>query len=207
MSRAEKVEQAQVLREQGLLLREIAERMGVAERTVSEWLSDPDGAKLKARRDSYRGTCVDCGARTNGSSGRDAPERCNHCFSTLRHEERYWTPDRVVEAIRAYVERHGRVPGAAPETPVAQRNGVPHSVVVAREFGSWNAAIEAAGFEAVPRGRREPPSSYAVRVAEVVRLYGEGLSLAETGRRVGMSAQGVTYMLGSAGVPRRSARR
>lgn len=66
------------LRSEGLLMRQIAERMGVAVSTVDSWLNDPDGSRLRARKDSYRGTCEVCGARTDGSAGRRAPTRCAH---------------------------------------------------------------------------------------------------------------------------------
>jgi hypothetical protein len=34
----------------------------------------------KCRKASYGGTCIDCGARTDGSNGRDkAPELCRDC--------------------------------------------------------------------------------------------------------------------------------
>jgi orotate phosphoribosyltransferase-like protein len=44
------VERACALREQGLLLREIAAAMGVARKTVHGWLSDPDAAKPRSER-------------------------------------------------------------------------------------------------------------------------------------------------------------
>ena len=44
------MERACALREQGLLLREIAAAMGVALKTVHGWLSDPDGAKPRSGR-------------------------------------------------------------------------------------------------------------------------------------------------------------
>lgn len=81
-TRAERVAAAARLRADGLLLREIAERMGgVSVKTVSDWLNDPDGAKLAARKESYRGSCELCGAPTSGHNGRGprAPRYCAHC--------------------------------------------------------------------------------------------------------------------------------
>lgn len=76
----ELVAAAQRLRAEGLTHGEIGERFGVANQTVHAWLSDPDGAKQRARKDSYRGTCIDCGAPTNGSAGPSkAPQRCQSC--------------------------------------------------------------------------------------------------------------------------------
>jgi transposase len=70
------------------VLREIAEEMGVAIQTVHDWLSDPDGSKLKARKQRYAGRCVDCGAPTGGHAGRGdkAPKRCQRCAGRLNRE-------------------------------------------------------------------------------------------------------------------------
>jgi hypothetical protein len=79
-SRAERVREAQRLRAEGLLLREIGQRMGVAKTTVHAWLSDPDRSLEKARKDSYRGICDTCGGPTDGSNGASAaPTRCLQC--------------------------------------------------------------------------------------------------------------------------------
>jgi DNA-binding MarR family transcriptional regulator len=88
MTRAEKVAKARELREQGALLREIAAELGVAVSTAGTLLSDPDGAKLRARKDSYRGTCEKCGTATDGSNGPGAaPALCCEC-TAHRHDER-----------------------------------------------------------------------------------------------------------------------
>lgn len=105
MTRAEKVATAQRLRAEGLLLREIAERMGAKLKTVSGWLSDPDLSRQRARRETYAGTCIDCGAPTDGSGGYGAPERCTHCrprdvqVAAMRAR---WRPHRtMIEAMWA----------------------------------------------------------------------------------------------------------
>jgi hypothetical protein len=73
---------AQRLRAQGLTLRAIAGLMGGSPRTVGDWLNDPDGSRMKARKERYRGTCVDCGGPTTGGLGRgpNAPLRCRRCW-------------------------------------------------------------------------------------------------------------------------------
>lgn len=68
------------LRGAGLTYKQIAERLGKSYSTVNDLIYDPDGSKVKARKDGYRGVCVDCGGRTDGSNGRDkAPTRCLSC--------------------------------------------------------------------------------------------------------------------------------
>lgn len=68
------------LRDQGLLIREIADRLGLACSTVWSLLNDPDGLKERARRARYGGTCEVCGGQTDGSNGAaKAPKRCLKC--------------------------------------------------------------------------------------------------------------------------------
>jgi class 3 adenylate cyclase len=87
-SRAERVALARTLRDEGRVLREIAEEMGVAVQTVHDWLSDPDGSKLKARKQRYAGRCIECGAPTGGHAGRgaNAPKRCQRCAARHNRE-------------------------------------------------------------------------------------------------------------------------
>jgi transposase len=158
VTRAEKVAEAQRLRVEGLKLREISERMGVAISTVQDYISDPDLSKHMERRRRYGGKCVDCGKGTDGSRG--AAERCLACSQRHRHEARKWTSKRIVEAIREFAERYGRPPAAADWNPPRARatghhdralrfeqDGCwPWATTVVDEFGTWNAAIVAAGF-------------------------------------------------------------
>jgi transposase len=106
MTHAEKVTEAQRLRAEGLKLREIGERMGVPLKTAANWLSAPDGSRLRARKESYRGTCVDCGAPTNGSRGRgpNAPKRCVSCEApraAQRQRERFASHKALIERLWA----------------------------------------------------------------------------------------------------------
>jgi hypothetical protein len=60
--RSARVARARELREQGLLLREIGEMMGVSPKTVHVWLADPDGSVARERKRRYHdGVCRDCG--------------------------------------------------------------------------------------------------------------------------------------------------
>jgi hypothetical protein len=152
MTRAENVAAAQALRDAGLSVSAIAVRMGAARSTVSMWLSDPDLSKQWARRDRYRGRCVDCDAPTDGSSGRvvDAPTRCDPCSREHKHATRRWTREAIVSELRLWAAELGRAPTARE----GFRAGAPVCTsVVQHEFGSWNVGIAAAGF--TPRGRGE----------------------------------------------------
>jgi Homing endonuclease associated repeat len=178
MSRAQKIANAQELRAQGLVFREIAAEMGVAVSTVGDWLNDPDGSRSRARKHSYAGSCVDCGASTSGSNGREhAPKRCRNCSVRFRHETAKWTRVTIVQALREFATRYGRSPAAADFSPhQARKLGhsdrvnrfyadgcYPYATQVQNVFGSWNAAIKAAGL--IPteigrydRHRAQPPA-------------------------------------------------
>lgn len=155
----------------------------------------------------YSGECVDCGAPTNGSNGAGAAgKRCAACAARHNHEERHWTRERIIEALRAFADQYGRSPRANDPSLQASHQW-PCSSIVVREFGTWNAGIEATGLEAMPVGHKTLPSERQLFVAQVVDLYRGGLSLAAVGRRVGFSSNGVRHVLVGAGEPRRPARR
>lgn len=72
--------EAERLRAEGLLWREIAERLGIARATAHAYGADPDGSKLAARKRSYAVPCGRCGGPTDGSRGRARPARlCQTC--------------------------------------------------------------------------------------------------------------------------------
>lgn len=160
MTRQEKVAIARHLAERGLNQGRIAAEMGVARTTVQGWLGDPDGSKLRARKDSYRGTCVDCGGPTDGSNGPgSAPERCCHCAPRAAMT---WTGETIVAAIQRWARLHNGAPPTSYEwNPAMGRSGRARRPLdysaVQREFGSWSEGIRAAGFErlAVGRPRRQ----------------------------------------------------
>lgn len=118
----------------------------------------------RCRKAQYGGTCVDCGAPTNGSDGyAGRPMRCASCNGKLHGgRNRRWTPELVVAAIRDWAEEYGEPP-AVPDWLPSQALRMndpgrarrfwdadgrwPHHTIVFRVFGSWNAGIRAAGYE------------------------------------------------------------
>lgn len=158
MTRQEKAAAARrLIREEGLTQKEAAKRLGVARSTLNSWLVDPDGSRLRAREDSYRGTCVDCGGPTYGGDGpTNVPERCHKCHPA--HAAK-WTRESIVAAIQRFHQRYGRQPNATDFNPPLARSmghhwradrfhadgDYPGSSSVQYVFGTWNAAIEAAG--------------------------------------------------------------
>jgi hypothetical protein len=54
-----------------------------------------------------------------------------------------WTPERVLSALRAFADEHGRPPTAGDWS--APGPHYPSRLVVRKRFGCWNAALQAAG--------------------------------------------------------------
>jgi hypothetical protein len=84
---------------------------------------------------------------------RDAYRVSLETARTLQRTQRLWTPERIIGAIRRFVAQHGRPPTST-ERACQEIPAFPSVGVVCREFGTWNAAIEAAGFEPRRRGQR-----------------------------------------------------
>lgn len=128
-----------------------------------KWCSDT------CRKRQYDLACADCGVRINGTTPsrlKDVP-RCADCSRTRYWaEHKRWTQDSIITAIQKWADVYGESP-AQPDwhPPTARRlndeararrfedarGEWPWLSTVAREFGSWNAAIVAAGF--APRAR------------------------------------------------------
>lgn len=157
-SRSERVARAQRLREEGLLLREIAESLGCSLSTAQAYLSDPDNAKARARKDSYRQACIGCGTLLNGSNGRGprAAKRCRTCARRANAEaQAIRTRAQIITAIHKWAAEQREPPaisdwrrngGAACARLFDEGGGRwPASSTVIRVFGTWNAAIIAAG--------------------------------------------------------------
>jgi hypothetical protein len=63
----------------------------------------------------------------------------------------FWTQETIVAEIQAWVDENGRTPRML---DWRQRGHAPWETTVRRHFGSWSAALEAAGYGRVPHGRR-----------------------------------------------------
>ena len=63
-----------------------------------------------------------------------------------------WTPETIVYAITLWYRKHSRPPFTHEWDQAGENH--PSRQTVSRVFGSWNAAIHAAGFTPRPRGRQ-----------------------------------------------------
>jgi hypothetical protein len=131
---------------------ELAPAKGPGRRRV--WCSD------RCRKGQYAGACVDCGAPTNGYDGPGkASERCRACRDRYQHEECKWTTATIVAAIRRWAVTYGVPPSAANWNPTVSRSrgdsrfelgDWPTQATVQAKFGTWNAAMAAAGYDPRP---------------------------------------------------------
>lgn len=67
-----------------------------------------------------------------------------------RGGERQYSDDDLVAAIQAFADTHGRAPTSREASSVF--TDLPHHDTYVRRFGSWNAALEAAGYNSRPQG-------------------------------------------------------
>lgn len=185
ISRGQRYAEASRLRAKGLYSREIAAAMGISLSYVRGLFNDPDGAKDRARKNSYGGVCLRCGKRTDGSNGRaKAPKICAACDAIRLHEERYWTRERVIAAIQRWAAEHGRPPRANEWQRAHPDGWWPAATSVYRTstnpgavFAYWADAIEAAGFPRPEVGKYERTSETRRRSSESLkRRYAKGAS-------------------------------
>ena len=69
-----------------------------------------------------------------------------------RGRPRLWSPERVLEAIRAFVREQGRVPGYGDFRDAC--HGLSPRSTLERYFPSWHAAVREAGYSEPPPARR-----------------------------------------------------
>lgn len=144
-------ELAKQLREDGLLIKEISARIGIPKPTVTRWLNpelEERGREVaRKRKFRKRRRCPRC--KTNMKA--DRSKWCESCF---REHRRYWTRERVVQAIKDWAIENGR----QPTWTDWRRSGRGHPAIRTitdgpnPTFKNWSEALIAAGF--TPNQRR-----------------------------------------------------
>jgi hypothetical protein len=132
-----------------------ASGLGRSPATIKAYFYDPTGEKARAVKARYQGLCRGCGAYTQPRNGKgDAYAYCKACHPGAI--ERRWTRERVLEAMRDWRARYGRLPSSYDWscTHARRRGGEalvrlgegdwPSTSVVTRVCGSWTEARAAA---------------------------------------------------------------
>ena len=151
MTREQKIFEARRLRARGLTSPQIAERLDANKSTVRNW---------------YLGGVCPCGAPLDGGNGSGSSQRCPNCVPAA---STYWTAEKLIERIQEWARLYGEPPTAEDWSPAqaAYRRAADASVVHKRfydgdwpgsnttrqRFGTWNAAIQAAGFAPLSVGQ------------------------------------------------------
>lgn len=159
-------EQAAKLRnEEKLLMREIAERLGVPKPTVVRWLNPEleqrERVNARARKLSRR--CPSCKSKMSADA-----RLCVECHKRKQLAERPWPREKVIEAIQAWAAKYGYAPvyndwdASGPGHPArASILDGPNPV-----FPNWSAALRAAGF--TPRKRRKARAERIARLRRAI---------------------------------------
>lgn len=193
MTRAEKVAEVRALRESGLLLREVAERLGLSISAVSDYIHDPDGSKARARkRRLYSRPCIDCGQEVRCQGLLEMSRRsgrCKDCDRRLiqsdpkarlqRHGAHRFTKvysDEFITACLRAAAVDGRLTGPMYEQWRAGRTGVPSRELIVARCG-WNNAVRAAGLQPA-----HSPRTYRCRFTREVCLAAVAQVATELGR-------------------------
>ena len=155
---AERVREGLRLRAEGLRWIDIGELLGVS----------PD----TARRYIHAHDCEGCGEPILAAR----VPRCRRCANTSRSRwGEPFTEREIIDAIRAWQRLEGRPPAQADWHP-SDHGGArrwehecprwPPAAQVTRRFGSWNAALQAAGFD-----RPRPPAVSDEQILDALQAY------------------------------------
>lgn len=181
-SKAELALEVERLRGEGLTWPQVAEALGISESTA-----------IKTR---YYGRCEVCGELTDGGDGPGKARRvCKACFAEERRRRRHWTRERIIVSFQLFARDFGRAPAAGDvmgRYPSASRKyreariaealavkdwkpGLPLPQYAQREFGSWQAAVRAAGLTPLRSGgasHRQPAHVRARAQTETLEVLG-----------------------------------
>jgi hypothetical protein len=155
------------MRREGHSLRSIGDRYGVTRERIRQIVADnypevpKEMAHYREEQSRWKRVCPECGGPKAPAS-----KQCKQC---LISQTTKWTPDAIVEAMQEYQRRYGKTPSCTEWNPSLARwrnlpatadrfyaDGCwPHVQTVLQRFGSWRAAVDAAGLAPNRVGR--PP--------------------------------------------------
>ena len=140
---------------EGLSIAQIADRLGRSPATIKAYFYDPTGEKARAVKARYVGVCRGCGAYTQPRNGKgDAYAYCKACHPGAI--ERRWTRERVLDAMREWRARYGRLPSSYDWSRTHARRRGGEALERLRD-GDWPSAsvVTSRAAEAGPRPARE----------------------------------------------------
>jgi len=149
--------------QENLTIAEIARRLGRAEATVKAYLYDPTGEKARAVKARHVGVCRGCGAYTQPNGKGDADTYCKGCHPGAI--QRRWTRERVLEAMREWLDRYGRLPSSYDwsRTHARRRRGEALERLPGGEWPAARAWSAICSGHRLPRGRPRPARAWALR--------------------------------------------
>jgi hypothetical protein len=225
MTRSERVTQITELLDKGFTRMDIGSLLDLTYSTVTDYITDPTGEKKRTRRTRYSQPCPDCGKPMDGSNGfgPSAPTHCYEC-APRHYDHSVWTRDIITDCIKDYADQYGHPPSAMDWNPAMARSNYrddiaerfetdacwPYANCVQRLFGSWSAGIQAAGFEPLKPGHKYVdalPWNGSVSDPEIVKLYADGMTVADVARELGVHPVTVYRHLHTAGIVLRDDRR
>ena len=129
-----------------------------------------------------------------------------------RHQNGYWTRDRIVEAIKAFDGLYGRPPHATDwnvgalhalgDTEKLDRFSTgryPHVTTVRQKFGKWSEAIRAAGFVPLKNGTYGRAGESMTLCREIRERYEAGESTVELAVTYGCTPPTISWRIRKAG--------
>lgn len=181
--------EARALKKQGMSPKQISLTLGIPYATVLRWC-DPKVHKrsLKTSREykkRRRRTCEECGKSVWLTS-----RLCQGCHSARR---RRWTQEAIIGAIHQFNEEHGRPPLALEWVKRSPMYPSPGTVLA--RFGSWAAAIEAAGYPRPLVGRKLV--NHRDERTKVKQLYEDGQTIEQLAEQFRLSPSIVRQYLAS----------
>lgn len=160
------------LRQTGMSTAEIARRAKLSESYVYELINDPTGEAKRQRKRDYRRRntrpCPRCGHEMPGRNDTQRDRGRTRVCASCWNEEHAISDEDILDAIRWWHDRYGEPPtsrdwgNSGSRTPISRLQQerlddarsireLPSVTAVTSHFGSWPAAIEAAGL--TPRVR------------------------------------------------------
>jgi hypothetical protein len=165
----------------------------------------------RCRKRQYDRACSDCGTRIEGCNPGRTKGRCMPCSGKARQ---IWTHETIIVAIQAWAREHGGIPPSAMDwnSAMAITRGRPEkaqkfyeddawpcATTVQAMFGTWSAAIAAAGL--CPRGvgkyGRDGEDDSLCR--EIADRYAAGKSSDDLADEYGVTAHGIRYRIHKVG--------